>query len=187
MNNDVMPAGTWNWLASLGYGRADVERITAQRRLRTPVSDAEPMSSGFSAFSGLEYDRRHTRAYQAIEVVERCELVENCVCYDEIRMRILPMLGRVEMQDLVRCPIGSAHNRTADRRLHLAKLAFVSIYYRHSDAEPMSKDDIVRRRWEGQFMHKFGKNYLSSITDGGIPTVLVGNPDQKIIISVVDD
>lgn len=55
------------------------------------------------------------------------------------------------------------------------------------DAKPMSKDDIVRRRREAQCMHKFGKNYLSSVTDGGIPAVLVGNPEKKIIVSVVDD
>lgn len=51
---------------------------------------------------------------------------------------------------------------------------------------PMSKGDITKRRWEAHMMHRYGTFYLGSIaaTDTQFPCVMVGNPDQKIIISV---
>lgn len=125
-------------------------------------------ANGFSAWSGLPYDRAHTRAYRAIEVTARRDLIDSGVEYDEIRMRIPALSGRAEMEDLVRCPIGDAHNRTEDRRLHMAKLCFVSIYYRHDDAEPMTKAEIIMRRMEAIANHSYhieGEVSVSSLRD----------------------
>ena len=40
MNNDICPAGTWGWLAHLGYSRADVERIVEQRHPNTVLVES---------------------------------------------------------------------------------------------------------------------------------------------------
>lgn len=129
------------------------------------MSDIE----GFSPWTGLSYDRQHTQAYEAIEIVARREVFESGAWYDEIHMRIPALRGRAEIEDLVHCPIGSVHNRTAASRLHCAKLSFVSIYYRHSDAVPMSKHWVRYRRREGMRM-RYPVNVIDPVDLRGIWT-----------------
>lgn len=56
-------------------------------------------------------------------------------------------------------------------------------------AKTMSKGDITKRRWEARMMHRYGWAYLASRgpTDTEFACVMVGNPNQKIIISVEPD
>ncbi len=53
-----------------------------------------------------------------------------------------------------------------------------------SDGVPMTKDEIFRRRSEGRMMHKFGDRLLAISFFGGMPFVMVGNPEQKVVIGV---
>ena len=57
----------------------------------------------------------------------------------------------------------------------------------HPDAVPMTKAETIMRRWEAIMMHRYGRNLLSlSLGDRHtIPAVLVGNPDQRIIVQAV--
>lgn len=59
-------------------------------------------------------------------------------------------------------------------------------FYPPQDAELMSKAEIIHRRFEGRMMHRYGRGYLGAIYGDGIPTVMVGNPNQEIIVQVVD-
>ena len=56
----------------------------------------------------------------------------------------------------------------------------------NNDAEPMTKDEIIRRRFEGKMMHKYGDHLLSLSFFGGFPAVVIGDPKQEIILSVVE-
>lgn len=122
MNNDVMPAGTWNWLASLGYERVDVERITAQRRLRMP---GEYLHDGDVVFD-------EAQDFAGFKVV-----LDGNMPADEIRM------------------VSNPGSEVPDWFLKLMlDNGFCSYSPPIIDAEPMSKDDIVRRREQGRLLHE---------------------------------
>lgn len=46
----------------------------------------------------------------------------------------------------------------------------------------MSKAEIINRRLQGYWMHRYGKNFLAHCSDGDIPAVMVGNPEQLVYI-----
>lgn len=51
--------------------------------------------------------------------------------------------------------------------------------------DTMSKSEIVKRLWEARMMHRYGRYYLASLApqNDRFPMVMVGNPEQKVIIS----
>ena len=51
------------------------------------------------------------------------------------------------------------------------------------DAEPMTKMEIQGRRFEGEMMYRYGKNFLGCYTEDDIPMVLAGNPEQVVRLS----
>jgi len=51
------------------------------------------------------------------------------------------------------------------------------------DACPMSQNELIRCRFQAAMMHRYGDKYLYSITDGDFPVVMVGDPEQRVLIS----
>ena len=54
------------------------------------------------------------------------------------------------------------------------------------DAELMRNKDICKRRFEAEMMHRYGDRYLHSNVFDDQPVVMVGNPEQVVIIHVDD-
>ncbi len=101
MNNDILPAGTWSWLESLGYSRADVERITEQRRLRPKPAVEEGKELPGGSMSGIW--PMHDMEAMGEQIVENLR-ESDAVAERMIDEDVIGELTKLEQFPAWRCP-----------------------------------------------------------------------------------